>query len=131
MLLGTYYLILALIGLLCWDLTYASTEHRAVRIFWRALGIVIVTLPIFLPLKTAFYYGLLYNSTVFSWSADTWTHGTDPRRGRSILGAGVLAFVPLFWNWPLEEWLGVVLVPTVGLLIVGGLSYGVALSRGR
>ena len=93
MLLGTYYLILALIGLLCWDLTYASTEHRAVRIFWRALGIVIVTLPIFLPLKTAFYYGLLYNSTVFSWSADTWTHGTDPRRGRSILAQ---VFWPLF-----------------------------------
>jgi len=93
MLLGAYYLILALIGLLCWDLTYGSAEHRALRIFWRAVGLVIVVLPIFLPLKTAFYYGLLANSTIFSWSADTWTHGADERRGRSIFGAGVLVSI--------------------------------------
>jgi hypothetical protein len=76
-----------------------------------------------MELKTAFYYGLLGNVTMFFWSADTFMGKWD-RRYRCFWGAALLAPLPILWTWPLDSWIGVVMVPTLGHALTSGVIWG-------
>ncbi len=126
MLFAVYYVIFLFVIALCWP--YTLGLRRWARFPWIAIGIAIAVLPIFFPWKQVFYYGLLGDFTIFLWSSDTWMANED-RRPRSLIGGIVLAFVPAAWNWPIDSWSGVLLVPTVGHVVVSGSIWGLTLGR--
>ena len=111
-----------------WPYTY-GTKGRA-RLAWLLIGIGIVILPMSFPLKITFYYGLLGNATVFFWSADTYM-GKEKRRARVLIGGVLVALLPVLWRWPLENWLGISLVPTLGHLAISGVAGGFILGVRR
>jgi len=121
MTLAIYYLITLFVALLCWPYTYGAKVWW--RIPWVLVGLAIMAFPVFLPLNHAFYYGLLGNFTVFLWSADTYM-GKEDRRASVLIGGIVLVLLPASWRWPVESWLGVCLVPTLGHIIVSGGAWG-------
>lgn len=116
-----YYAVVLLVTIAAWPWTYGTREWT--RPAWVSLGLIILFLPAVVPTKAAIYYGLLGNTTVFFWTADTYM-GKEDRRIRAFIGAVLLSFLPVLWRWPLESWLGAFFVPTLGHLLISGVLWG-------
>lgn len=82
--------------------------------------------PVVLPPKIGVYYGLLLNSMLLGWTADTFM-GKEDRRRRSIVGGSVLAFLPISSHRPVATWLNAIIFPTVGHLILSGVLWPILL----
>ncbi len=119
-LLTGYYVLSAILAVLVWPYTYGTKGMG--RVAWIMLGAVIVLSPLLLGTRVGFYYGLLANFTAFSWTSDTYMGKAD-RRSRSLVGGFLLALVAVFSGWPTETWLRVFLVPTVGHVVVSGITW--------
>lgn len=114
-----YYVIILGAALLCWPYTYGKPGRA--RPLWITLGVILLTLPVVFPPKAAFYYGLVGNLSMLFWTSDTFM-GKEDWRARGLVGGIVLAAVPLLWSRPFEDWPAALLTPTVGHLVVSGLS---------
>ncbi len=126
--LAVYYILL-LVGFTGWPPFHVAKGLW--RIPWFILGMIVTVLPVLLPLKQAFYYGLIAHFTAILWSADTWM-GKEDRRVRGVIGGSLLALLPSSWRWPVESWLGVLVVPTLGHLLVSGTVWAlIVVGRGR
>jgi len=118
--LAAYYLILVGNTAVCWPCI--SRDNRTWRITWLCLGLSIASFPWWLPIKVAFYYGLLTNMTIFFWSSDTYML-KGARRLRGIVGGILLGPLPLIVESLKESWAMTLLVPTFGHLVVSGASW--------
>lgn len=116
-----YYAAVLLVTIAAWPWTYGTREWT--RVVWVSVGLMMLVLPAVVPTKAAIYYGLLGNTTVLFWTADTYL-GKEDRRFRAFTGAALLPFLPLLWRWPLESRLGCFLVPTLGHVLISGVVWG-------
>lgn len=117
---STYYLILAANLVICWPCIRDGGPPW--RIAWSLLGLLAAALPWWLPTLLAFYYGLLANAALFSWSADT-LMGKEIRRLRGVVGGILLLPVPIIFQQMQTSWAASLLVPTLGHLVVSGASW--------
>jgi hypothetical protein len=115
-----YYLIALLNLLVCWKCI--TSERGAWRPFWLSVGLAILTLPLWLPVRLAFYYGLVASVSLFFWSADTYMQ-KGIRRFRGVVGGVLLLPVPFFIAAVQERWSAALLLPTLGHLAVTAASW--------
>ncbi len=120
MLIAGFYLGMLLNVLTCWSCIIAA--NAAWRITWACALLTAAALPAVLPVRAAYYFGILANVTLLFWSADTY-RGKATKRWRGIVGGILLLPGPLLYGGLLSSWKATLLVPTVGHMIVSGLSW--------
>jgi hypothetical protein len=118
-----YYAIALLNLVICWKCI--TDERGAWRPLWLGAGVATLTYPLWLPVRLAFYYGLLASFSLFFWSADTYM-GKGIRRLRGVVGGVLLLPVPFIVSVVQERWSAALLLPTFGHLIVSGASWPIA-----
>ena len=119
-LIAAFYLGMLLNVGTCWSCIVGS--NAAWRITWACALSTAAALPIVLPAHAAYYFGVLANVTLFFRSADTYM-GKGSKRWRGIVGGVLLLPGPLVYSDLLSSWKATLLVPTVGHMIVSGVSW--------
>ena len=120
MLLVVFYLIVLLNLLLCWKCI--TDEVGAWRYVWAIVAAVTLTLPLWLPLKVAFYYGLVTTVSLFFWSSDTYMD-LDSSRLRGVLGGVLLLPIPFIIPSVTGSWSQCLLVPTIGHAVSSAIAW--------
>jgi hypothetical protein len=123
--LAVYYLLFGFGVLMCWPHTFGTKGWR--RLPWLILGIAILGLPLLAPLKTAFYFGLLGNASMWAWASDSHT-GREDRRWRGVMAGIALSLAPFVSRGVLERWGSLLLVSGLGFLVLAGVFTRLAIT---